>query len=103
MNPDRATFRFGADRDPAETRRKVLAVLADSPAPLRRRVIQQLVWHTDLYGAGQTIQAIRWLTDEGMVESAYNPRTTRGTGMYRITDKGRAALADAVAFMGEAS
>ena len=103
MNPDRAAFRFAVDRDPAETRRKVLACLAATPAPMRRRSIQQVVWNTDLMGAGQTIQAIRWLIDEGMVESAYNPMTTRGTGMYRITEKGRDALAVAQSVMGESA
>ena len=103
MNPDRAAFGLSVDQDPAETRRKVLEVLAASPAPLRRRAIQQLVWKTDLFGAGQTIHALRYLVEIGWVESGYNPQSTRGTGTYRITDAGRAELEAAQTVMGEAS
>lgn len=81
------------DRSPGETRRKVLDVLAASAVVLRRRHIQQQVWDSDLFGAEQTIGALRWLLEHGFVEQA---RTDRRA--YRITAAGRAALDLSVVF-----
>lgn len=86
-NPNRFMFRGDVDTNPTQTRRLVLEVLASTEAPMVRRAIQQDVWHSDTYGAGQTIQALMWLLEHGFVT-----RTTAKPHRYSVTPEGVAAL-----------
>lgn len=74
------------DRDPERTRRDVLHVLANASGSMRRRAIQGEVFG-DLYGASQTIQALRWLEDH-----QFAARFGRDSRRWVITDAGRLAV-----------
>lgn len=87
MNANRFMFKGDSDTNPPQTRRLCLAVLSTVNEPMTRHHIHREVFHSDLYGAGQTIQALMWLLERGLVT-----RTVAKPHKYSVTDEGRAAL-----------
>lgn len=82
-----------------EDQRRVLAVLARSRWPMKRRQIEDAALGPKAWNNVFRVQhALRQLVEDGYVRNAYNPNTAQFHGCWEATEKGREHAPQAEAF-----
>lgn len=72
-----------------DDQRRVLAVLAKAPFPMKRRAIEYAAFGITGHMAERTVSALFALMKDGYVVDAYDPNTAQFHRCYKATDKGR--------------